>query len=115
MKGYRFQKKPAAAPVSLSKLPFILKGLLVTEKSTLGTQDSRYTFKVAMTADKKSIKQAVEHFFKVNVVSVNTLRVPGKQKRFKGRLGMTTPFKKAIVALKKGQMIDTPSDTGAEG
>ena len=112
MIGYRFQKKPRAAPVSLSKLPFVLRGVFVTEKSTLLTQDGRYTFKVAMDADKKMIKQAVEHFFKVDVVAVNTLRLPGKRRRFRGRLGQTSPVKKAIVSLKKGQMIDVASDAG---
>ena len=51
-------------------------------------------------------KAAVESLFKVKVKAVNTLRVAGKTKRFKGRLGYRSDFKKAIVSLAEGQTID---------
>jgi large subunit ribosomal protein L23 len=59
-----------------------------------------------MDATKFEIKAAVEDLFKVKVEAVNTLRVKGKTKRFRGRLGKRNDFKKAMVTLAEGQSID---------
>jgi large subunit ribosomal protein L23 len=64
------------------------------------------TFRVAMTATKPQIKSAVESLFSVKVKAVNTLRTKGKEKRFRGRLGRRSNYKKAIVTLAEGQSID---------
>jgi large subunit ribosomal protein L23 len=61
---------------------------------------------VALDASKPEIRQAVETLFEVKVTNVNTLRVKGKEKRFKGRLGRRNDYKKAIVTLGEGQHID---------
>jgi large subunit ribosomal protein L23 len=84
----------------------IIRAPVVTEKSTRGSEFNQVTFKVAMDATKPEIKQAIETLFKVKVTGVNTLRVRGKQKRFRGRLGRRPNSKKAIVTLAEGQMID---------
>ena len=60
----------------------------------------------ALDATKPEIRKAVESLFDVKVTAVNTLRVKGKTKRFRGRLGRRSDFKKAIVTLAEGQMID---------
>lgn len=81
---------------------------VISEKSTKGIQDSKFTFKVAKTATKGEIKRAIEDQFKVNVLKVKTSIVKGR----KSRVGVKRMevsqgnFKKAIVALKKGQKID---------
>lgn len=85
---------------------------IITEKQTDITEEmsNRYGFKVARNANKSQIKEAVEKMYDVNVVSVNTINYDGKRKsRFtKGGLieGRTPAFKKAIVTLKEGQVID---------
>src|SRR5262249_42600559 len=70
---------------------------------------ARYTFKVALEANKYQIKQAVEQLFGVQVKSVNTMRMPGKARILRTRKGMyrseARPWKKAIVTLKEGQSI----------
>jgi large subunit ribosomal protein L23 len=78
----------------------------ITEKSTLVAEDGKYIFRVAIDADKASIKEAVEALFKVKVSKVNTIRVKGKTKRFRGTLGRRPDFKKAIVTLDGSQAID---------
>ena len=105
MRGSQFEKRYGGT--SLSRLPYILKGLVVTEKSTSEKQNGRYTFRVDSSANKLDIKKAVTHFFKVDVVAVNTLHRLGKVRRFKGVLGKTSASKRAIVRLKAGQVIDT--------
>jgi large subunit ribosomal protein L23 len=61
---------------------------------------------VPLTATKPDIKQAVEGLFGVTVLAVNTIVVKGKTKRFKGRPGIRSDWKKAMVKLAEGQSID---------
>jgi large subunit ribosomal protein L23 len=84
----------------------IVRAPVVTEKSTMGSEHNQVTFKVAKDASKPEIKLAVERLFDVKVEAVNTLIVKGKLKRFKGRLGRRSDYKKAVVTLAEGQSID---------
>ncbi len=79
---------------------------VVTEKATLGSEFNQVTFRVPLTANKHEIKAAVELLFKVKVKAVNTLRQTGKEKRFQGRKGKRSDYKKAIICLEEGQSID---------
>lgn len=79
----------------------------ITEKASMGSAHGQVTFKVADTATKPQIKQAVETLFGVKVKGVNTLVQKGKTKRFKGVMGKRSDLKKAIVTLEEGQVIDT--------
>ena len=84
----------------------IIKPLL-TEKTTAATKFNRYFFKVSRLSNKNQIKAAVERIFKVRVVKVRTVNLPGKVKRSQTnrRLFETGSFKKAIVELKEGDKI----------
>ena len=84
----------------------VILGPVITEKSTLGSEHSQVTFKVRLDATKPQIKKAVQELFKVKVKKVNTLRVKGKTKRFKGVVGRRSDWKKAIVTLIEGEMLD---------
>ena len=79
---------------------------VITEKTTVLSEQNKVVFRVPLTATKPQIKEAVETLFKVNVVSVNTLVQKGKSKMFRGRSGRRSDIKKAIVTLKDGQSID---------
>ena len=79
---------------------------LITEKATNASEFNKVVFKVAMTATKPQIKEAVEKLFDVKVKSINTLRRRGKWKPFRGRYGQTSDTKRAIVTLEEGQKID---------
>ena len=72
---------------------------IITEASMEGLADRKYTFKVAKTANKVEIKNAVEEIFKVKVESVNTINMKSKPKRLGVHLGKTGEWKKAIVKL----------------
>ncbi|GLQ07781.1 50S ribosomal protein L23 [Sneathiella chinensis] len=84
----------------------ILLGPVVTEKSTMGSEFNQVTFRVALDATKPEIKEAVETLFNVKVTNVNTNRTNGKVKRFRGRIGQRSDYKKAMVTLEEGQTID---------
>ena len=79
---------------------------LITEKSTMASERNQVIFKVAPTATKPQIKEAVEKLFDVKVKAVNTLVRKGKFKAFRGRPGQQQDLKKAIVTLEEGHRID---------
>jgi len=84
---------------------------IVTEKANAQQEKlKRFAFKVNRRANKLEIKKAVEEFYGVSVVDVNTLVVPGKNKtRFTkaGFLkGVKPAYKKALVTLAEGDTID---------
>lgn len=79
---------------------------VITEKATYLSEQNKVVFRVADDATKDEIAAAVEALFKVKVTKVNTLNVKGKTKRFRGREGQRSDFKKAMVTLEKGQTID---------
>ena len=79
---------------------------VITEKSTLLSEQNKVVFKVADDASKDEIAAAVEALFKVKVTKVNTIVTKGKTKRFKGIMGRRSDVKKAIVTLQEGQSID---------
>ncbi|WP_456300227.1 50S ribosomal protein L23 [Roseomonas populi] len=79
---------------------------VITEKATVLNEVGQVTFKVVSDATKPEIKAAVEGLFGVNVTAVNTVVVKGKSKRFRGRPGQRSDWKKAIVSLAEGQSID---------
>ncbi len=81
-------------------------GPVVTEKSTMMSEFNQIVFRVPLTATKPQIKAAVEGLFDVTVEAVNTIRVKGKTKRFKGIMGRRNDYKKAMVRLAEGQSID---------
>jgi large subunit ribosomal protein L23 len=79
---------------------------IITEKSTLASEQNQVMFKVAPNATKPEIKAAVEALFSVKVKNVNTLISKGKSKRFRGIKGKQSDVKKAVVTLVEGYAID---------
>jgi len=96
------------------ELSDILVAPILSEKSHIGSSAGVYVFRVNPRATKTEIKQAVEKFFRVNVVSVNTANVKGKLKgRYHFRKGHRASWKKAYITLKEGQNIpDLFTDMG---
>lgn len=91
----------------------VLIGPAVTEKSTLQSSNNQVFFLVAAWANKFFIKTAVEKIFNVKVKSVNTSRLIGKVKRFRGRLGERSACKKAMVCLHDGQSLELITGTSS--
>ena len=86
----------------MSKAYDIIKKPVLTEKTYDAMADRKYTFEVAIGANKIEIKNAIEEIFEgVKVERVNTMRTMGKIKRQGRTQGRTPEVKKAIVTLKK--------------
>jgi large subunit ribosomal protein L23 len=88
----------------------ILKKPLVTEKVSALNEKGKYGFVVDLTANKVEIKKAIEKQYGVNVTSVNTMNVMGKKKSRYSKTGVLEgrrpSYKKAIVTLAEGEIID---------
>ena len=78
----------------------------ITEKSTLLQESGKYTFQVALKANKVEVKQAVETNFDVTVMDVNITKLHGKRKRYGPRPAKQPDVKKAVVTLKPGDRIN---------
>lgn len=77
----------------------IIKRPIITEQTSDMMANKRYVFEVDIRTNKTEIKSAIEEIFKVKVAFVNTMRVPGKPKRYGRHSGYTSAWKKAIVQL----------------
>ena len=67
---------------------------------------NQYTFEVSPNYNKHEIKKAVEGIYKVNVLSVNIIKIPAKKRRLGKTEGFRKTYKKAIVKIKNGQKIE---------
>lgn len=92
--------------VSINKAYQVILNPLVTEKATLLSEFNKIVFSVPLSANKIDIKLSIEKIYSVKVLSINTIVLKGKTKRFKGILGRRNSSKKAIVTLAPGNTID---------
>ncbi len=84
----------------------VIQRPLISEKSYTAMAGGKYLFRVRLEANKRDVAAAVTQAFKVDVVSVNTMRVRGKERRRGRSHGFQPNWKKAVVTLKAGQKIE---------
>lgn len=84
----------------------IIKYPIITDKATRLLENNQYTFVVDRLSDKTIIKSAIEALFNVKVTKVNTSHLPRKQKRIGKYIGWKPQYKKAIVTLSEGDVIN---------
>ena len=85
----------------------VIKRPLVTEKNT-GQKEAfnQFSFEVDRRANRSEVKEAVEKLFKVKVLRVNLMQMEGKKKKVGRFLGQKSDWKKALVRLAPGEMIE---------
>ena len=79
---------------------------LVTEKSTILSDQNKIVFKVPSKTNKINLKKNIEKIFKVNVTKINIINKQSRKKIVRGKKVKVMGHKKAIITLKKGQSID---------
>lgn len=85
----------------------VVRRAMISEKgSRMLERSNTYVFEVAPGSNKVEVKKAVEAIFGVNVLSVRTMNMYGKNKRLGVFFGRRSHWKKAIVKLKEGQTIE---------
>ena len=108
----------AAKPAKVAKAaPVLPAGILdtaadviikprITEKSGLLSQGGVYTFEVKASANKPTVAKAIKALYKVTPVKITMINQPAKNVFVKGRRGVVSGFRKALVTVKKGDKID---------
>lgn len=84
----------------------IIKYPIITDKATRLLETNQYSFIVDPHSDKPSIKAAIEYLFNVKVIKINTCCLPRKKKRVGKFIGWKPQYKKAIVSLREGDVIN---------
>ena len=84
----------------------IVKYPIITDKATRLLENTQYSFVVDRYSDKITIKATIEYLFNVKVIKINTCRLPRKQKRVGKYIGWKPQYKKAIVRLAEGDVIN---------
>ena len=88
----------------------VIKYPIITDKATRLLENNQYSFVVDPSSDKLTIKAAIEYLFNVKVIKINTCRLPRKKKRVGKYLGWKPQYKKAIVTLSEGDVINLFTD-----
>ncbi|MDD5433355.1 MAG: 50S ribosomal protein L23 [Candidatus Pacebacteria bacterium] len=107
-------KKTASASAELRRgkkgdiktAPSVLSRPQITEKATLLQEQDQYVFQVFKTATKPAVKKALEEVYGVNVEQVRIINVDRKKRRLGRTTGWKRGYKKAIVKIRKGQVIE---------
>jgi len=85
----------------------VIKKPLITEKGTRQKEQyNQLAFVVDQRANKVLVRNAIESIFKVKVLSVQMMKVRGKQRRVGRNAGKRADWKKAIVRLAPGENIE---------
>lgn len=88
----------------------LIRQAIVTDKTTKLLENNQYCFYVNHKIDKPKIKQAIEYFFNVKVIKVNTCNMPRKKRKVGRFQGYKAHYKKAIVKLSPDNKIDLFSE-----
>jgi large subunit ribosomal protein L23 len=84
----------------------IIKYPIITDKATRLLENNRYSFIVDRHSDKKKIKSAIEDLFNVKVIKINTSNLPKKKRKIGKSIGWKPQYKKAMVTLNDGNLIN---------
>jgi len=84
----------------------VIKQPHISEKASYLAEKDQYIFEVLPGYNKQEIKNAVEGIYKVDVLSVNMIKIPAKKRRLGRTEGFRKAYKKAIVKIKNGQKIE---------
>jgi len=89
----------------------IIKYPIITDKATRLLENNQYSFLVDRYSDKISIKAAIENLFNVKILKINTCRLPRKKKRVGKYIGWKPQYKKAVITLSEGDVINLFTDS----
>ena len=95
---------------SYYNLTNIIKYPIITDKATRILENNQYSFAVNPNSNKINIKIAIEYLFGVKIIKINTAHFPRKKKRIGKNIGWKSQYKKAIVTLTEGDVINLFSE-----
>ncbi|MDX8413625.1 MAG: 50S ribosomal protein L23 [Mariprofundales bacterium] len=84
---------------------------VVTEKSYEAQgAANQYVFRVAASANKQQIRQAIERVFEVRVDRLQVINMPSKPKRRGAHAGTRSGYRKAVIRLVEGDSIEVTEE-----
>ena len=84
----------------------VIKYPIITDKAIRLIEKNQYSFIVDRYINKIVIKSSIENLFNVKVIKINTCRLPRKKKRVGKYIGWHSQYKKAVVTLAQGDIIN---------
>ena len=103
---YTESKEKSEAVPTVPADSFVLIAPHMTERARMQAEDNQYTFRIKPEATKRQVRESIERFYKVHVTGVNIVKVHEKPRRRGLTEGVKKGYKKAVVALRKGEAID---------
>ena len=97
---------PAVSSGIVSNIAGAILRPRLTEKSGILSQMGVYTFEIAQNANKNAVSKAVSALYKVTPIKIAILNLPSKRVFVRGKRGVVSGIRKAVVTLKKGDKID---------
>ncbi|MBI5817344.1 MAG: 50S ribosomal protein L23 [Candidatus Yonathbacteria bacterium] len=99
---------PVGMNVNVSEQGFssVLLRPHITEKASMLAEKNTYVFEIHPKANKKEVAMAVANVYKVTPARVHIINLPAKKVFSRGRKGMQSGLKKAVVYLKHGDKIE---------
>lgn len=94
----------------LHNSPQIIKYPIITDKATRLLENNQYSFVTDRNSNKSTIKTTIENLFDVKVIKINTCTLSRKKKRVGKYIGWKPQYKKAIVTLSEGDVINLFTD-----
>ncbi|MDP3710400.1 MAG: 50S ribosomal protein L23 [bacterium] len=91
---------------NIHKTTGVVWGMRITEKASAAAGENKYIFVVSPKANKNQIKHDINAKFGVDVVNINIVNLPAKERRRGAVVGWKPGIKKAIVEVAKGQKIE---------
>jgi large subunit ribosomal protein L23 len=86
--------------------PSLIVAPRVTEKASLQSNANAYTFVVSKETTKLTLREAIKKEYKVTPLKINVINLPSRNVFVRGKFGVQTGMKKAVVFLKKGDSIN---------
>ncbi|MDR2081352.1 MAG: 50S ribosomal protein L23 [Campylobacteraceae bacterium] len=83
-----------------------IKAILYTEKSLSLQEDGTVVIQTSTKMTKNGLKEVLKNYFGFSPLKINSLRVEGKTKRFRGRIGTRNDYKKFYVKLPEGAKLE---------
>ncbi|MDR0762546.1 MAG: 50S ribosomal protein L23 [Campylobacteraceae bacterium] len=83
-----------------------IKAILYTEKSLSLQEDGTVVIQTSVKMTKNGLKEVLKNYFGFSPLKINSLRVDGKTKRFRGRIGTRNDYKKFYVKLPEGAKLE---------
>ena len=83
-----------------------IKSILYTEKSLSMQESGVLVVQTATNVSKNQLKGIFKEYFGITPLRINSLRQEGKVKRFRGKIGQRTSFKKFYVKIPEGAKLD---------